>query len=226
MWMRLYQAAAVILVLAATNLVLAGGPETALLIHPTPSAPGLILFRDDFATYSGRWSLVESPKARADYSDSALVLQVMSPGKSVWSLPDFAQELRDQYRVEVTAGMRDGGPDALFGLVLQYTNEENFYALVVGQAGEWRFMRRDGTTWIDQTPPDAVPFEHTAAESKLRLIVEAKPGSLALYVDGQLVEEVAVEPLPGEGIGVVALAGKGYIDVVFDDVLVLDRVGR
>ncbi len=58
--------------------------EGELTATPTSTPQGVILFEDDFATYSGRWRESEIPKASVAYSDEALVMRVVSPG--VYSL--------------------------------------------------------------------------------------------------------------------------------------------
>ena len=109
----------------------------------------------------------------------------------------------------------------MFGLVLDYENEDNFYAILIAPDGHWLFLRRDRLDWIDLTPEEAESFEWKS--DTLRLAVDATTDSLALWVDDLPVADVTLDgELSGELFGLVTLAGNGYIDVLFDDVLVVN----
>jgi hypothetical protein len=195
-------------------------------VPATPTPRGVVLFSDDFATYSGRWQEKSSPKASAAYGESALSLRVVSPGVAVWSVPDFDTALHD-YRAEVLVDFRDGSPDSLFGLVLDYQDDENFYALMTTSQGEWQFARRQNDEWIDLTPPDAVPLERETGESVIRLRADVIGGTVTFFVDEQAAGRVTVEDdLSGAVFGLIARAGRGYVDVSFDDFVVTAWVGE
>jgi hypothetical protein len=187
----------------------------------TPTS-GIVLFHDDFSTYSGRWTTERSPKSVVEYAESALTMQVLSPGVAVWSVPSFDLDL-DHYRLEATAAFQDGSEDSMFGLVLNYENADNFYAILVSPEGDWQFLRRDGDEWIDLTPDEAESFEWTS--DTIRLAADVTSDSVILSVDEQVIAEIPLDgELSGELFGLVALAGNGYIDVQFDDVLVMNGV--
>jgi len=187
---------------------------------PTP-LPGNVLFQDDFATYSNRWSLQDSPKAVTLYRDAALHMRVISPGVSIWSLPDFEVDLKD-YGVTVTVQIAEGSPDSMFGFVFNYRNDENFYALVVSTEGTWQFLRRDKAAWIDLTPADAKSIGEILSDSTIYLQAEAVDNSFTLYVNGMSSGQVFDDTLTSGQFGLIAMAGKGYIDVSFDNVIMID----
>jgi hypothetical protein len=186
----------------------------------------VILFDDDFSTYSRRWLETESPKAWALYADEMFYITITSPGVSLWSVPDFETVLRD-YHIEVTATVQAGGEDAQFGLVLDAQDEAAFYAFVITLAGEWRLMWYEANEWRDLTPPDSVALDETWVDAMVdgapvHLQVDVTGGStLALWVDDQLLQTVSIDDtLAGAVFGLVARAEHGFIDVAFDNVLV------
>jgi hypothetical protein len=200
--------------------------QARFLLTATPAPRGVILFEDDFVTYSGRWQEKTSPKASVFYGEAALNMRVVSPGVFVWSVPDFDTILRD-YRVEVTADFRGGSADSRLGFVLDYQDEEHFYALLATPSGEWQFLRRQGIEWVELTPPDAVPLVRETDGVFVRLRVDAVGDTLTFWMDGQPAGRVTVEDsLSGEDFGLIARAGRGYVDVSFDDFVVTAIVGE
>jgi hypothetical protein len=195
--------------------VRAQGDFTATL---TPRS--VILFEDDFATYSGRWVESETPKASVGYRDAGLVMLVASPGVYSWSVPDFGAPLHD-YRVEVTADVRRGSADSLVGFVLNYQDDDHFYALLTTTQGEWVFLRRRGNEFEDLTPTDAAPLDLTPDNGPLRLRAEVVGAEVRLWINDQLAGSVTVtDGLSGDSFGLIARAGRGYVDVSFDDFVV------
>jgi hypothetical protein len=187
----------------------------------TPTPRGNVLFEDDFATYSRRWREQKSPKALVAYRDSALNMRVVSPGVSVWSVPDFTTTLED-YSLAATVDVNGGSPDALFGFMLDYRDDQHFCALMVTRGGEWRFVQYEGSAWIDLTPPDAVPVERESDSAAVRLRVEVTEDTVTLFVDDRLATRITVQPgeTSGSTFGLIARAGRGFVDVSFDDVVV------
>jgi hypothetical protein len=188
---------------------------------PTLTPRGNVLFEDDFATYSRRWREQKSPKASVAYRDSALNMRVVSPGVSVWSVPDFATRLED-YSISVTATLNEGSRDALFGFVLDYQDDQHFYALMVTRHGEWHSAQQEDSTWIDLTPPDPVPVRRALDSATVRLRVDVTGDTFTLFVDDRPVATVTAEngDASGSNFGLIARAGRGFVDVSFDDMVV------
>lgn len=205
------------------------GPASTPTPLPTVTPRGNVLFEDDFATYSRRWREQQSPKASVVYHDSALNMRVVSPGVNAWSIPDFAARL-DEYSIAVTATLNGGSRDALFGFVLDYQDDRRFYALMVTREGEWHLARYEDGVWIDLAPPDRVPVRRELDSATVRLRVDVTGDTLRLYVDDRLVTAVTVNfgKTSGSTFGLIARAGRGFVDVSFDDMVVTGplRAGR
>jgi hypothetical protein len=195
---------------------------------PTATAPptGNILFEDDFTTYSNRWREAQTPKAAISYTETALRLQVFSPGVSIWSVPNFEVPLTE-YSIRATVAAYEGGDDVRFGFVLQHITDEQFYVLAVSPAGEWWLLHHAGDEWIDLTPLDAEPLELDDDEALTHLGVDVQDNTLTLHANAlppvviELPDDVA---LSGGVFGLFAQAGKGYVDVLFDDIVVFVEV--
>lgn len=185
------------------------------------------LFEDDFSTYSSRWLERESPKATAAYSNNeeVLALRVVSPGVGVWSVPDFEVTLAE-YDLSTTLIFRDGGPDAQAGIVWAYADDEAFLAVLVTRGGVWQVVRFDGGEWIDMTPEDADPVDRPEDSDTLLLRVEVRSETITAWIDEQPTMSVLVgeDDRPGMGFGVLARAGRDYVDVAVDDVVVREVV--
>ena len=184
------------------------------------------LFVDDFSTQSGRWSETQSPKGGVTYADEALNLRVVSPGVTLWSLPDFRVE-RAGYSYEVSVAVNDASPDSQFGLIAGYASDADFYAFLLTPDGHWRLLHRDRDVWVDLTPADAIFVEGAGdIAGSFVLATALVDNNLTLFVDSEQVGQVPVPDLPApSGFGVMAWAGHGYVDVSFDDVVVSDVGG-
>ncbi len=164
--------------------------------------------------------LTENAKASVTYDDEALSLRVVSPGVYVWSVPDFDTPLRD-YRLDVMVELHEGSADSVFGFVVDYQDENNFYALLTTALGEWHWYQLDQGDWLDLTPADAEPVETDTGGMVMALRADIIGDTIAFYIDDQLAGRVTVEDgFSGGVFGVIARAGRGYVIVSFDDFVV------
>lgn len=186
----------------------------------TPPATEVVLFADDFATYSGRWRESASAKAVVAYRDQALRLRVVSPGVATWSVPDFYLP-PGTFRVGATIRFHAGGDDALFGFVLDYAADDRFLAVMVSRSSDLRVLRREGEAWLDLASGEFPPDVRDRLAATVMLRVDVLDDALAIYVDDVLAGTVPLErELTGDTFGVIAKAGRGYVDVSFDDITV------
>lgn len=211
--------AAVVLLLALMMIPAGAGAQGST---PTPRVP--VLFQDDFSTYSGRWTLAESPKAAVRFQDAALALQIASPGVDLWTVPDFTAALAD-YHLTVEVQAEANSPDALVGFVLDYEDDEDFYVLAASFDGQWLLRQRIGGTWLDLTPetvPDGTLFD----QEVLILEAEISGDTVTLWISDVLYGQVTLdEPLGGAPFGLYARAGHGYLNAAFDNLIVTTASG-
>mgnify|MGYP005851479577 CR=1 FL=1 len=187
----------------------------------TPAAPEILLFADDFATYSGRWTEAETAKAVVAYHDQALHIRVVSPGVAAWSLPDF-RLVSAAFRVRVAVRFREGSDDGLSGLVLDYGGEDGLLAVAISRGGDVRVLRRQGDAWSDQTPAEFSRATSERFEGLVMLRVDVRGDALKVFLNDVPVGEMPLDqPLRGSALGLMARAGRGYVDVTFDDFAVI-----
>lgn len=197
-----------------------------MVATPTAVAAQIVLFADDFATYSGRWSENESAKSVVAYRDQALRIRVVSPGVAAWSLPDFRM-VPDRFRVEVTVRFQAGGDDGLSGIVLDYTGEGGFLAVALSRGGDVRVLRHEGDVWSDLEPAGFLRAASGSMDAPVTLRLDVLDKALAVFLDDVPVGEMALDQALGGGaLGVMARAGRGYVDVSFDDFAVIALTSR
>ena len=190
----------------------------------TPSP--IVFFQDDFATYSHRWMESKSPKASAVYGSGVLDLRVESPGVGVWSLPDFDVAL-PEFQMKAAVTVNGGSTDSVAGFVMGYQDTASrgvsFYEVGATPQGEWRLFFYDDGDWDDLTPEaDVTPDPATEADT-ITLRVAVSGDEFRVWIDDRLAGEIRC-PLAESGFGVFARAGRGYVDVSFDDVMVTELI--
>ncbi len=193
-------------------------------LQGTPTPPPVVFFQDDFATYSHRWLESESPKASVAYRSGALNLRVVSPGVGVWSVPDFDTAL-DNYRIETTVTVNGGSADSVIGFVLASQGNDRFYALGATVPGDWRLLFYENGAWTDLTPGTKTAARSTRNTDDMPFVLRADVTgeTLALWINDRPGGQVRLdEPMHGGVFGLFARAGRGYIDVSFDDVTVTE----
>jgi serine/threonine-protein kinase len=168
---------------------------------PTPSAT--ILYSDDFSS-SGEWGTDSSDISDKLVEDGQFLIRVKQSGYLSWSVPGQSLEA---VRVEATI-RSDGLPEAAFGVICNFQDNDNFYLGGVTGDGYYAVIRKvDGeyTVLNDATnnqwqPSDLVPLE---AES-YQIALECYDGLLRLYANGALIDEVQDYNLSSGDIGLFA----------------------
>ena len=164
-------------------------------------------------------------KGGAAYKAGALVLRVVSPGVGVWSVPDFDTPLAG-YSIQASVMINEGSADSVVGFVLDYESDTSFLTLGVTVGGEWRLLRYDNGTWTDRTPDDdAASAARESTGTTFVLRADVAGDVLTVQIDDHVLGEVVLgDTLSGSEFGVFARAGRGTIDVSFDDVMVSELI--
>jgi len=105
--------------------------------------------------------------------------------------------------------------------VLDYAADDRLLAVMVNRGGDRRALRREGDGWLDLALDEFVPDARGRFPAMVTLRVDVRHDVLAIYVDETLRGIVPVEQeLTGGALGVIVKAGRGYVDVSFDDITV------
>lgn len=215
-------------VLSVRDVAVRGHAWAEAEVTRTATPVSVLLFADDFGTYSGRWRESFSAKSTVVYRDEALWMRVVSPGVAVWSVPDFQAPLAD-FSVQVVVRFNGGQPDGQAGILFDYVDDEHFAAVLLSAEGQLRVLVRNGEQWQDLAAQDeegsSIPFGEPVP-LQMDWISSEDETSLSVTVAGVSVAEFILPTgRQGRAFGLIARAGRGYVDVSFDDVLVMAQRG-
>lgn len=181
-----------------------------------PSAPGTVLFQDDFTRASTGWNTFEEPGVSADYIDGALHLRVEAPNSLAWSTPNF--ELGD-VRLEVDTTALSGPADNAFGLVCRFRDPGNFDFFLISSDGFAGVgVVRDGQRSL-LTGSAMLPSDHILQGlTSNHLRAECVGPRLSLYINGALAHEAAAVDWEAGDVGVIVgtYATPG-VEILFDN---------
>jgi hypothetical protein len=185
----------------------------------TPSAPGAVLFQDDFAEVPGSWGTWNRPGAVISYEKEGLRVVVSQTNADFWSVA--GKRFRD-VSISVEATCLDGPSDNDFGVICRYQDRKNFYMFLVSSDGYYGIakMKDDRHSLIGteqlQYSGDILP-----AQTMHRLQADCVGDRLSLSVDGRLLLTVEDGDYTSGDVGLLAGAySTPGVDVLFDHFVV------
>jgi hypothetical protein len=188
----------------------------------TPISVGSVLLSDDFS--SSNWGQGTDSDSSVEYAGEALQFVVFTTNYFVWSTPDD-QDYQNVH-MEVTAINNDTDSTTAFGLMCnqQASSDDSFYYFAVTPAGKYAIVR----STVDQDDVFLTNNNEWATSSLIsrnassyRVGADCGNGSLALYVDGQLIASVSDSVYTTGGVAVFIWSGleATSTDMSFDDFL-------
>ena len=181
-----------------------------------PSAPGTVLFQDDFSRPATGWETYDEADFSAAYADGGLRLQVHSPYSLAWSTPHF--DLGD-VRLEADTTAARGPTDNAFGLVCRYRDAANYTFFLMSSdgfsgIGTVRDGQRSLLTGEAMLPSDFILQGLTSNH----LGADCSGPQLRLYINGALANEAVSEDVSTGDVGViVGTYGTPGVEVLFDN---------
>lgn len=184
----------------------------------TPSTT--TLYSDDFSS-EGEWGTDSSEISDKLVEDGRFLIRVKQSGYLSWSVPGQSLEA---VRVEATI-RNDGLPEAAFGVLCNFQDNDNFYMGGITGDGYYAVIRKaagEYTVLTDATnnqwqPSDDLPLD---AES-YQVALECFDGLLRLYANGTLITEVQDYEFNSGDIGLFAQTfDNSPAEVRFDDLRV------
>lgn len=180
------------------------------------------LLKDDFSGGDITWGTGTDADSSVEYSNAALNFVVNRDLYFVWSTPN-AEEY-DKIHIEVTAANNSTDSQAAFGIIcnLQITNTSYYFA--VTDAGEYaigRYMLTGDSILTNNGEWKTSSLIASGADS-YRLGADCGNNTLALYVDGQLIDSVTDSTYTSGNVGLFAWSGEQLngTNVTFDDFVV------
>lgn len=184
------------------------------------------ILQDDFS--SAQWGTGTDNDSSIEYENDALHMLIYTENYYVWSTPN--DESYENVHIEVTAINNNTDPTTAFGIMCHQQVTDSGYYFAVTPAGQYAIAKNTVTekdvfltndnTWEYS---DAI----TANASSYRIGVDCGNGTLALYVDGQLVDSVSDSDFTSGGVALFTWSGEEVpsADVSFDD-FIMTRLGQ
>jgi len=187
-----------------------------------PISVGSILLSDDFS--SSQWGIGTNADSSVEYASEALQIIVFTKNWFVWSTPDD-QDYQNVH-MEVTVIDNDTDPNTAFGLMCnqQPAADSSFYYLAITPAGQYAIAKAT----VDQDDVFLTNNDEWASSSSIsrnassyRVGADCGNGTLALYVDGQLIASVSDSSYSNGGVAVFTWSAEEATstNVSFDDFL-------
>jgi serine/threonine protein kinase len=183
---------------------------------------GQILLEDDFS--SEDWGTLTDSDNSIEYDGEALRMELFKKNWFVWSTPNG--EIYEDTHIEVTATNNDGESNTAFGIMCnQQESTSSYYYLAMTPGGEYAIAVTAGDTsdvFLTNNDQWASSNRITKNAASYRVGADCGNGTLALYVDDQLIASVSDSTYTSGVVGVFAWSGANIdaADVTFDDFVI------
>jgi len=188
-------------------------------VESAPQSGGDVIFSDDFS--SDRWGTGTDVDSAVEYVGDALNFDVYTDNYFVWSTPD--DETYSDIHMDVTVINNNTDSTTAVGFICNKSTGNDFYYLAMTPAGQYAIaLAAEGETDVFLTNNDEWADSDliTLNASSYRVGADCGNGTLALYVDGQLVDSVSDSAYTSGRVAVFAWSGEEVgitTDVSFDD---------
>ena len=183
-----------------------------------------VLLDDDFS--STRWGTGTDADSSVEYTNEALQMIIYKQNWFVWSTPN--DQDYDSIHMEVTAINNGTDPTTAFGIMChQQVIDDSFYYFAITPAGQYAIAEASlAANDIFLTNDDQWEYSDAITENagSYRIGVDCGNNTLALYVDGQLVDSVTDDSYTSGGVALFVWSGEDVssADVSFDDFLMTE----
>jgi hypothetical protein len=188
---------------------------------PPPNLPGLLpygdrVLEDRFVNNELGWDVYEGQEGVTGLENEAYKIQVKSQFTEILAYPKSDMIIPADVIVEVQA-LNAGSQDNYYGLICRYTNQENFYFLVISSDGYYGIGKvKDGLhSLVNRTEMPPTEVYDGGAINNLR--AECTGSRLALYVNGSLLDVQNDTDLPQGSVGLIAGSFEQEVSIFFDD---------
>jgi hypothetical protein len=183
------------------------------------SAPGSILFQDDFSDPAGGWDHVSVDGGAMDYDNGVYRFLISTPHFNYWATPG---KTYTDTRIEVDVAKLEG-PDAnRAGIVCRLTDEQ-FYFFVISSDGYYAVGRTNGLESVllgQEQMMLSVNINTGMALNHLR--ADCAGNQLTFYINGFPVSKVTDATLTSGEVGLLAgTFDEGGVDIIFDQFVVM-----
>ncbi len=184
------------------------------------SAPGAVVFQDDFSRPISGWDRYYDATYSSDYHEGGYRIHVLEPNTDAWAIPHL--DLAD-VQIEVDAAKLGGPDDNVYGVLCRYKDARNFYFFLVSSDGFSGIgVYKDGRRRL-LTDESLLPSEAVYRGDALNHIrADCHGYQLRLFVNGILVAETQAAEWPSGDVGLIAgTYGQAGTEILFDNFSVL-----
>lgn len=197
-----------IIILAMATLACAT-PDVSALLNPMP--------KDDFSNSGSGWGTGTDTDSSVEYNNDGLEFKVFTPYYVTWSTPSL--EVYENTHIEVNVQNTSTDQEAFFGIICNEQGSTNaFYYVGVSPDGYYAF-NKSKVVGDDEVLKDGTSDIISGSAQSMRLGLDCKNGSMALYVNGQLIDSVSDATYTSGTFGVFAASDDqaNGATVLFDD---------
>jgi hypothetical protein len=197
-----------IFVLVLSSLA-CGMPDVAALLDPMP--------KDDFSNNSSGWGTGTDADSSVEYNNGGLEIKVFTPYFVTWSTQSL--ESYENTHLEVNVQNNSTDQEAFFGFICNEQGTTNaFYYVGVSPDGYYAF-NKSKVVGDDEILKDGTSDIISASAQSMRLGLDCKNGSMALYVNGQLIDSVSDSTYTSGTFGLFGASDdeQNGASVLFDD---------
>jgi hypothetical protein len=184
-------------------------PDVSSLLNPMPN--------DDFSNSGSGWGTGTDADSSVEYNNGGLQISVFSPYYVTWSTPGI--EPYENTHLEVSIRNTSTDQEAFFGFICNEQGTTNsFYYVGVSPDGYYAFMKSK-VAGDDETLKDGTSDIISSSAQSMRLGLDCKNGSMALYVNGQAIDSVSDSTYTSGVFGLFAASDdqQNGANVNFDD---------
>jgi hypothetical protein len=184
-------------------------PDVAALLDPMP--------KDDFSNSGSGWGTGTDADSSVEYNNDGLEIKVFTPYYVTWSTQSL--ETYENTHLEVDVQNNSSDPEAFFGFICNEAGTtNNFYYVGVSPDGYYAF-NKSKIVGDDEILKDGTSDIISANAQSMRLGLDCKNGSMALYVNGQLIDSVSDSTYTSGTFGLFGASDdeQNGTSVVFDN---------
>jgi hypothetical protein len=186
-----------------------GMPDVAALLDPMP--------KDDFSNSSSGWGTGTDADSSVEYNNDGLEIKVFTPYYVTWSTQSL--ESYENTHLEVNVQNSSTDQEAFFGFICNEQGTTNaFYYVGVSPDGYYAF-NKSKVVGDDEILKDGTSDIISASAQSMRLGLDCKNGSMALYVNGELIDSVSDSTYTSGTFGLFGASDdeQNGTSVLFDD---------
>ncbi|MGC9333024.1 MAG: hypothetical protein ACP5JJ_02680 [Anaerolineae bacterium] len=205
---------AVLVIWVANRSTMAPAPTEA------SSAPGALLYEDDFEDPESGWDVYNDGDTLAIYSSGEYRLAVYEENYVTWANPEPALDLSD-FLLEAEARQVEGALDNNLGLLVRYEDDEHFYWFQISSDGYFSVDLWEEGEWTSLVGWEASPAIQQGLDATNRLRLVCRGNEFEFYVNDSLLTTLVEGTYSTGNIGLaIGTFDEPGVVVHFDNVLV------